>query len=305
MARESSKAPTGVVIVDKPRGPTSHDVVAQARRLYGTRRIGHAGTLDPDATGVLVLMVGEASKLSAHLSGQDKEYTARVSFGVATDTLDAEGRVTEQVELPPGWLETEALDAAVDAERQRRAQRPPSFSAIKTGGVVAHRAARRGESLELPDRDVHVHSLRAVEWSDTHVSLELRVSKGYYVRSLARDLGGRLGIPAHLKALRRTSSGAFSLREACPWPPAGEPPEPLALADAARRCLPSAQLTELGLARARTGKLLNPDHFTTLPNLEHAATTLPFAWLFGDELVALGWLHEGSYRVLRGFNANS
>ena len=133
---------SGVVIVDKPRGPTSHDVVARLRRVYGTRQVGHAGTLDPLATGVLVALVGQGTKLSNYLTLEDKSYDAEVLFGIATDTLDAEGSVTRQLEVET--LDPERLEAALAAERARAEQVPPAFSAIKVGGVRAHRQSRQG-----------------------------------------------------------------------------------------------------------------------------------------------------------------
>ena len=138
--------PDGLLVVDKPRGPTSHDIVAQARRRFATRAVGHAGTLDPMATGVLVLLFGEALKLSSHLTLDTKTYIAEVHFGTATDTLDAEGRVTVSEELAPGALEPSRVEAALAKELGRTAQVPPAVSSIKVGGERAHRLARRGDA---------------------------------------------------------------------------------------------------------------------------------------------------------------
>lgn len=286
----------GVLVVDKPSGPTSHDVVARARRLYQTREVGHAGTLDPMASGVLVLLFGEACKLSQYLTGQAKRYRAEVRFGTSTDTLDAAGSVVEAASLPAGWLEPARLAAALDAERARLLQVPPAVSAIQVGGVRAHRAARRGEALALEPRPVRVAELRALAQADAAITLELEVSKGYYVRALARDLGAALGVPAHLSALRRLASGQLTLAHAVAWPL--EAPAPLlSLVDAARSALPCATLTDEGVARARTGKALGPAHFTT------EVPDAPSAWLSAAaELVAMGHRDaSGDYRVLRGF----
>lgn len=266
----------GVLVVDKPRGPTSHDVVAAARRHFGTRRVGHAGTLDPMATGVLVLLFGEATKLSAHLTRDRKRYVARVAFGTSTDTLDAEGTVNRAKQLSPGWLSREALEAALRVELERTLQIPPLVSAIKVAGKSAHERARRGEILTLAPRDVRLHEAVVHRFDDRGLVIELLVSKGYYVRSFARDLGDGLGVPAHLAELRRSASGAFSLADARPWP-LDEQAAPWPLVDVVRRALPTRTLTAEGAARARDGKALRPEDFAdlraALPN--EPETSLP------------------------------
>jgi tRNA pseudouridine55 synthase len=289
-------APHGLLVVDKPSGPTSHDLVARARKLLGTRRVGHAGTLDPMASGVLVLLFGEATKLSPHLSGQDKRYLATVVLGRATDTLDALGTTTEECELPS--ISHAELARALETERARREQIPPLFSAISVGGRRAHRIGRSGESVELAARPVAVRELRLVSRSERELTLELTVSKGYYVRSFARDLGAQLGAPAHLGALRRLASGAFTLAEASPWPPP-EPPALLGLAAAAQRALPTAELTVSGELRARLGKRLSVDDFVQPP----PAGAVTAAWIGSSgDLIALGTEPEpGLYGVVRGF----
>jgi tRNA pseudouridine55 synthase len=286
----------GLVVVDKPAGMTSHSVVAGARRVLGTRAIGHAGTLDPMATGVLLLLVDEATKLSAYLSLETKAYSAEIRFGKATDTLDADGAVISERPVPKGALEPSAVERALDAERARLEQVPPAVSAIQVGGVRAHRLARRGQPPVLPARVVRVERLELLELGSERLTLELTVSKGYYVRALARDLGERLGVPAHLGLLRRTKSGAFTLAEAVPWPlPADVALLPVA--EVARRSLPTATLTQQGSERARLGQALAPEHFAS-----SAPEPGPAAWLdANDELVAIGSLEGGFYRVLRGF----
>jgi tRNA pseudouridine55 synthase len=286
----------GLVVVDKPAGMTSHAVVAAARRALGTRAIGHAGTLDPMATGVLLLLVDEATKLSAYLSLETKAYAAEIRFGSTTDTLDADGRVTETRPVAPGALSAANVEAALALERDRLEQVPPAVSAIQIGGERAHRLVRRGESPVLPPRPVRVEELVLRALGEDSLSVELAVSKGYYVRSLARDLGERLGAPAHLTALRRTRSGAFTLAEAVPWPLARDAPL-LPVADVARRALTAVALTEVGAGRARLGQALASEHFITPPPAEG-----PAAWLDADgELVAIGAARDGSQRVLRGF----
>ena len=216
--------PHGLLIVDKPEGPTSHDIVHAARRVLRTRRVGHAGTLDPMATGVLVLLLGEATKLSDLATAADKTYRARVSFGRATASHDATGATTHESTVTLSQLGEAALQAALQAERERTLQVPPAVSAIKLQGRRAYALARAGEAPELPPRAVRMFELRELERDETTLSLELRVSKGYYVRALARDLGLALGVPAHLSQLRRISSGSFTLAEACSWPPPSPPP---------------------------------------------------------------------------------
>jgi len=291
--------------VDKPRGPTSHDVVAQARRVYGTRTVGHAGTLDPTATGVLVLLFGEATKLASVLSSRTKRYSATVRFGSSTDTLDAEGQVLEARELGADWLDPQRLDAALAAERARTEQQPPAYSALKVDGRPAHRRSRAGEMVELAPRPVRVSELVLVESSAEALVVELLVSKGYYVRALARDLGARLGVPAHLAALRRLASGGFTLSEAAAWPPVS-PPRLIPVATAACRELESICLSSEGQRRARQGQELGPLDFTTAPEACHASAerrSLPVAWLDADgALVALGEQRTADrFAVVRGF----
>ncbi|AUX23504.1 uncharacterized protein SOCEGT47_040310 [Sorangium cellulosum] len=385
----------GVLVIDKPSGPTSHDVVARLRRALGVKRIGHAGTLDPMASGVLVVLVGEATKLAPYLTAQDKRYTARVVLGVGTDTLDANGEVTATRALPR-WLDEELdalaraggplggdagealaraaprLAAALDAERARRAQTPPAYSAIKVAGQRSYALARAGQAVDLSARAVEVRSLGLTGASGggpaalagasgggpaalagasgggpaalagapgggpaalagapgggpaalagapapgsatATLELDLAVSKGYYVRSLARDLGAHLEVPAHLSALRRTASGSFTLDQAVALD-AGVDALRAALrplAEAASSSLPVAFLTEHGARRARLGQALTESDFTVVPTHPGASV-----WLAPDgQVVALGAPELGEdvaerplslatarFSVLRGF----
>ena len=289
----------GVLVVDKPGKATSHDIVARARRVFGTREVGHAGTLDPMATGVLLLLFGEATKLSQFLTRDRKRYRATVSFGRATDTLDADGRTTEEVELTEGLLSEPALEAALATEKARRWQVPPAVSAIKVDGRRSYALARAGNAPELAEREVKIECLQLLERKQHELVLEVEASKGYYVRALARDLGASLGLPAHLSALRRLASGRFELSDAAPWPL--EPTHPLvATAEAARRSLPSATLNELGERRARLGQTVERADF-----LESAEVPLleTVAWFSqSGQLVALGQERTaGEFRVVRGF----
>jgi tRNA pseudouridine55 synthase len=241
--------------------------------------------------------VGDAKKLAQYLTLDEKSYVAEVRFGRATSTLDAEGETIAELEVPEGVLDRASVLEALRAERERTLQVPPAVSAIKVQGVRAHRLARRGDAPELPPRRVSVRALALVELGAERLTLEVTSSKGYYVRSLARDLGARLGLPAHLASLRRTRSGDHGLDHAVPLEGVASA-EPIAPVDVARRCLPAVELTELGARRARLGQFLTPEHFVGKePEREGAS-----AWVLGErELVAVGAHTEDGYRVLRGF----
>jgi tRNA pseudouridine55 synthase len=303
----------GVLVIDKPAGPTSHDVVARLRRVLDTRAVGHAGTLDPAATGVLVVVVGEGTKLTPYLSAEDKSYETTVSFGKATDTLDAEGTVVAEAPIPPPLARDLAalatrnqaegpVAAALAAERTRREQVPPAFSAIKVAGRPAYRQARQGEPVDLAPRPVEIHALDVISADATALTLRLVVSKGYYVRALARDLGSALGVPAHLSMLRRTRSGGFALEEAVRL---SDPPEKIAaavqpLATCVGRVLPVAHLKEGGAQKARFGQKLDASDFDAPPREGHSAWLAP-----SGELVAIGLATNGLLRVERGFGQGS
>jgi len=294
----------GVLAVDKPSGLTSHDVVQRLRRVARTSRVGHAGTLDPMATGVLVVMIGEATKLGPYLTAEDKRYLAEVTLGRSTDTLDAGGRVVTEGPLPSAWTQrrAELVETALVEERRRTEQIPPAYSAISVDGVRAHALARRGEEPTLEPRPIEVRSLRCLDLTDDgRMSLEVHTSKGYYVRSLARDLGVALGCPAHLSRLRRTASGAFLVRDAVPLDAllASEdwPARLLALPVAAGRAMPTASLLPGSVLRARQGKRLADEDF-----IAPAGEGVFAAWVEPDgRVVAVGVRESASHRVLRGF----
>ncbi len=200
----------GLLLVDKPRGLSSHDVVQIVRRLTGTRRVGHTGTLDPLATGLLLLLVGPATRLARFAEGMTKRYRAVIRLGVETTTYDAEGEV---VATRPVTTTREVVEAALDHFRGEIEQRPPLYSAIKVDGEPLYRKARRGERVEPPPRRVTIHTLRLERWEPPFLTLDLTVSKGTYVRSLAHDLGRRLGCGGHLHGLRRMTVGPFSVEQ--------------------------------------------------------------------------------------------
>lgn len=290
----------GLIVIDKPSGPTSHDVVARMRRVLRERRIGHTGTLDPAATGVLLLVLGRATRLAKFLSASDKSYEAVVRLGFSTDTADAQGRTTGPVAggaIPP----REAIDAALDAFRGAFLQQPPAFSAKKIDGTRSHKLARarvrtaedarlkpspfeadarlkpsrseRDARLKpspyedappaLPDPvSVTVHRLEIVSVEADRVTLSVDCSAGFYVRSLAHDLGERLGIGAHLSSLRRTRTGDFTIGQAVALETAERDPQRAAaavipLAGMLPR-LASVVLTAEGVRRAINGCELGP-----------------------------------------------
>jgi tRNA pseudouridine(55) synthase len=199
----------GILLIDKPAGPTSHDIVGWVRWALRERAVGHCGTLDPGATGLLVVCVGPATKLVEHLTGVDKRYLGRFVLGRATTTADADGETLAEAPLAPGDLDR--ASAQLDALLGPLELPPPAFSAVKIAGQRAHTLARAGEAPELPPRAMAVHELVQVARGDDWIEADLRVAKGTYVRSLAEELGRRLAIPAHLGALRRLACGDLSL----------------------------------------------------------------------------------------------
>ncbi len=204
---------SGLILIDKPLGPTSHDVVARARRALREKRIGHVGTLDPLATGLLGLLIGAATRLSEYLIEKDKRYRAQVRFGRATTTYDAEGEVTRETGRAP---ERAALEQALADFRGPLLQRPPAYSAIKRDGQRAYTLARRGEEVVLEPRSVTIHALTLVEWNPPEAVLDVHCSSGTYIRSLAHDLGQALDVGAYLSGLRRTAVGPWTIEQACP-----------------------------------------------------------------------------------------
>lgn len=205
---------SGFLNVHKPEGPTSHDVVDRIRRHTGIRRVGHGGTLDPFATGVLVVCLGKATRLAEFLIGSPKEYRAVVELGRSTDTYDRTGQVT--AEHDPSGVTREQVEAALARFRGRVLQVPPPFSALKKGGVPLYRLARAGQKVQPDPREVEIARLDLVGWDPPRLTLEVACSAGTYIRSLAHDLGQALGCGAHLVDLVRLRSGRFRLEEAVP-----------------------------------------------------------------------------------------
>jgi tRNA pseudouridine55 synthase len=204
----------GVLVIDKPAGLTSAQVVAEVRRRAGVARAGHTGTLDPLATGVLPVLVGDATKLATFLVADDKAYVAELELGVATDTLDATGVVVAEDRDAARRITAEALRAAVAALIGPSMQVPPMYSALRVGRRRLHQLARAGEVVERAPRPIVVHRAELVDFTPPRVRVEVACSKGTYVRSLVDDLGRSLGCGAHLTALRRTASGRFGIDQA-------------------------------------------------------------------------------------------
>ncbi|MCU1452974.1 MAG: truB [Acidimicrobiales bacterium] len=254
---ERAPGPDGLAVVDKPAGWTSHDVVAKSRGLLGTRKVGHAGTLDPDATGVLLLGVGKGTRLLRFLSPLGKAYVGEMVLGTATTTLDAAGEVTATYDMTAVTLD-DARRVAAERFTGDILQVPPMVSALKVGGRRLHELAREGIEVEREARPVTIRSLE-VEATDEPGVFRLRVdcTSGTYIRSLAADIGAALGGGAHLRNLRRTSVGPFRLDDAVPL--AGLDPERLLpLADAVRH-LPAARVGDDLAAAVALGKVLERD----------------------------------------------
>jgi len=205
----------GIFVIDKGEGLTSHDVVARVRRLAHQKRVGHAGTLDPAATGVLPILLGQATRVAEYLSASGKAYRAVIRFGVETNTYDREGEVTRTASAAAlAALTLAQIEAALPTFLGEQEQLPPIFSAIKRGGRPLYALARAGEDVVVEPRHVRIDALRVVAWQSPDLTLDVECGKGTYIRSLAYDLGQRLGPGAHLAALRRTRSGPFTLDQA-------------------------------------------------------------------------------------------
>lgn len=258
----------GILIVAKPAGPTSHDVVALVRRLAATRRVGHGGTLDPFASGVLPIFLGHATRVVEYHLGDRKAYRATVCFGASSSTDDLEGELTPATGPAPS---RDAVEAAVAELVGVISQRPPAYSAIKVGGRRAYAMARAGETVVLASREVTIHALTMASWDDTEPDrpvavIDVQCSAGTYVRALARDLGEAVGNAAYLGALTRTASGPFELvdatsldeiRTAAAERPAGLHPY-LRPIDAGLEALPVVPLTDLEVAAIAKGQYVRP-----------------------------------------------
>lgn len=274
----------GALLVDKPPGPTSHDVVAQARIALDLKRIGHTGTLDPFASGLLILCLGTSTRIAQYLSDMDKTYEATARLGVSTTTDDLEGEIVKE---DPEWrgLDEPAIREALRDLEERIEQVPPQYSAKKVGGEPMYRKARRGESVPLDPAPVTVHQIGLERLQLPYVSFEVRCSSGTYVRALARDLGEALGAGAHLTELRRTAVGGLRVEGAIQLD-ALKPGAELGAAHLsparALAHLPTVRVTPEEAARLAQGQAVTPEH-GAVPEAD------PIAVLQGDRLVAVAY----------------
>jgi tRNA pseudouridine55 synthase len=285
----------GVLPVEKPGGPTSHDIVAIARRALKTRRVGHTGTLDPFASGLMLLCFGQATRLAEYLTGLPKEYRATARLGFATTTDDVEG---EPVAPTEAWRElhpdnvANALTAMVGAVQQV----PPAFSAKKLAGERMYERARRGEVVEQAPVSVMIHEIRIVEIALPSVTFDVRCSSGTYVRALARDLGAQLGVGAHLSALRRNVVGDFRVEEAVSLDDLSDPSR-----------VRSAWISPLDAVRHLPQFALGDDaaaaiaHGRSVPAPPHAAEGTPIVLTRDGTLVAIASSGDGALRPRKVF----
>ncbi|MUN06535.1 tRNA pseudouridine(55) synthase TruB [Agromyces luteolus] len=295
---------SGILLVDKPQGMTSHDVVARVRRLAGTRKVGHAGTLDPMATGLLLLGIETSTRLLHHLVGLDKEYLATVRLGWATTTDDAEGEALPAASADAvRAISRDAVDAGMTELTGTIDQVPSAVSAVKVDGRRAYQRVRDGEAVELAARTVTVSAFELLEVreGDGRLDLDVRVecSSGTYVRALARDLGAALGVGGHLTALRRTRIGRFDVAEAGALDGIDVDAARLSPAEAARRVLPAVEVGADAVRDLRHGKRIDaPDEARELAGGAPIAVIGP-----GDVLVAIAERRGPQLKVVTGFPA--
>lgn len=259
---------SGLVLVDKPEGMTSHDVVAKLRRILGTKKVGHSGTLDPMATGVLVLGVERGTKFLAHVVAHDKRYEATVRLGATTLTDDREGEVLSTADasaLTALANDVERIREAFEEQRGKIMQRPTQVSSIKIDGRRAHELVREGKEFEIPARPVEVFALditrieSAPESGEIDVDISVHCSSGTYIRAIARDVGAWLGVGGHLVALRRTSVGPFDAEHLVTLEElSGAPRLSLSLDEAMCQCFPTRDITEAEAKNLSLGKWLAP-----------------------------------------------
>ncbi|MGD0349207.1 MAG: tRNA pseudouridine(55) synthase TruB [Verrucomicrobiota bacterium] len=204
----------GAILIDKPAGPTSHDVVDAIRRQFGIKKVGHCGTLDPNATGLLIIVLGRGTKLSEKLMSDDKVYEGAIKFGVATDSYDADGEILETKTVPP--LTLDQLNEAATAFVGDLMQTPPMVSAVKKDGVPLYKLARKGMEIAREPRLVHIYNFRFTGYREPLGQFLIACTKGTYVRSIAHELGQKLGCGAHLATLRRVTAGKFDVADAIP-----------------------------------------------------------------------------------------
>ena len=229
----------GALLVDKPCGPTSHDIVAAVRRHFRFEKVGHAGTLDPNATGLLILLLGKGTKLSEKLMGSDKVYEGTARFGETTDSYDSDGEIVSSLPVPP--LTLEELNAYTEHFTGDLMQTPPMVSAVKKDGVPLYKLARKGLEVERKPKLIRIYKFRFATYNEPEAQFRVACTKGTYIRSLIHELGQKVGCGAHLSQLRRTASGQFEVKDALPLD------QVLALGpnDLARRVIPFLKLSSM------------------------------------------------------------
>ncbi|NWG15323.1 MAG: tRNA pseudouridine(55) synthase TruB [Chloroflexi bacterium] len=270
---------SGFLNINKPPGLTSHDVVGRARRGLGIKKIGHAGTLDPLADGVLILCLGSATRLSEYVMASVKHYRARVRLGIVTDTYDAEGRVVQERDATA--VQREDVERALPAFLGEITQIPPMYSAVKQGGRRLYELARAGQEVERAARQVWIEGLVITDWSPPLFTLEVTCSAGTYIRSLVYDLGEALGVGAFLAGLTRTASGVFTLEKSLPLETL------LALPGWRERLIsPQAALADWPSIRLDADQLEYIRHGRAIPAAETTAGDFAFAYAPGGDLVA-------------------
>jgi tRNA pseudouridine55 synthase len=205
----------GILLVDKPAGPTSHDVVHHIRRHFKLKKVGHGGTLDPAATGLLVILLGRGTRVSNRFMSSDKTYEGTLRLGITTDSQDADGNILRKVD--PSGITREQLEAAMAPFKGDMFQTPPMVSAVRINGVQLYKLARQGEEVERKPRFIHLFEFRLLNFTPPYASFVLRCSKGTYVRTICHDIGEALGVGAHLSQLRRTESAGYDVRQATPF----------------------------------------------------------------------------------------
>jgi tRNA pseudouridine55 synthase len=288
----SESALQGVLPVDKPEGPSSHDVVGLARRALQTRRIGHTGTLDPFASGLLLLCIGTATRIAEYLSGLDKRYHASVRLGVTTDTDDLTGEIMSRRD--PSAVTADAIEAALAGLRGDVFQTPPRYSAKKRAGVRAYAAARAGRAVELEPVAVRIDALTIARYEPPELELDVACGSGTYIRAIARDLGDALGVGGHLTALRRTAVGRFNVESAVrvdELDDAQRVRAALLTPAAALAHLPAVALDEREVVDVRHGRRVR----TTLADAE------PVVFLGAGSLIAVGAVEGGLIRPRKVF----
>ena len=226
----------GAVLIDKPAGPTSHDIVDEIRARFGLRKVGHCGTLDPNATGLMIVLLGRGTKLSEKLMADDKVYSGWIKFGEATNSYDTDGDVLETKPVPP--LTVDQLNEATESFLGDQMQTPPMVSAVKVGGVPLYKLARKGLEVERKARLVHIYNFRFTQYEEPYGFFRVGCTKGTYVRSLAHELGQKLGCGAHLATLRRVTSGKYDVTDAIEYEDALK----LSVAELEQRVIPFLKL---------------------------------------------------------------